>query len=45
MINNIFPFPVQAAVQSISEDVKVPAFESASLWIDDLITLWLVFGY
>ncbi len=43
MINNIFPLTVQAAVQAVTESTVVVPFESATLWIDDCITWWLVF--
>lgn len=44
MFNNIFPFPIQAAVQATTESVIVVPFEAATLWIDDEIVL-LILGY
>jgi len=45
MINNIFPLPVQTPIQAVAESVTSVPFQSSALWIDDEMTLWLVYGY
>ena len=42
MLNNIFPLIVQAGVQAVTETPVAAAFESSTLWIDDVITLYLL---
>jgi len=44
MLNNIFPFIVQAAVQPIAQVPTVTEFQSAATYIDDEIRL-LILGY
>ncbi len=44
MLNNVFPFIVQAAVQAPAQTPVVPVLESASSWIDDEIRLFAL-GY
>ena len=44
MLNNIYPLPVQAAVQATAQTPTVPAFQAAAAWIDDEIRL-VALGY
>ena len=44
MINNIFPFVLQAASQSATTGFIAGPFQAATVWIDNEITL-LVLGY
>jgi len=45
MINNIFPLPSQTPIQAVAESVTSVPFQSAALWIDDIFTLRLVYGF